>query len=122
MLLSRRTEVPYYQVLVGDACAHTEESPGPTFDTPWLPPSASALPMLLGDGSVTVHSVLQEGFRPEYCRPEQLTLNDLSDATGGAQLAFPASGDVHLSALDPAAFRVISARDWARPALHVARS
>ncbi|MEM7136395.1 MAG: vWA domain-containing protein [Myxococcota bacterium] len=102
--LSRRIEVPYYQVLVGDNCAHTEELPGSTFDSPWLPPSSSALPTVLGDGSVTVHSVLRESFNPLWCLEGQLTLTDLSDATGGANLSFPSSGEVDLSALDLAAF------------------
>lgn len=102
--LSRRMGVPYYQVLVGDECAHTEESPGPTFDTPWLPPSKSALPALLGDGSVTVHAVEREGFNPDWCKPEQLTLTEISQATGGAQLTFPDTGIVDLSALELADF------------------
>ena len=103
--LSRRSDVPFYQILVGDNCGHSEEIPGATLDSAWEPPSVLELGTVLGDGSVTVHTVEREGFDSELgCQEDQVTLDEISDATGGAKLEFPASGEVDLSAIDLAEF------------------
>ncbi len=103
--LSRRSDVPFYQILVGDNCGHSEEIPGATLDSAWEPPSVLDLGTVLGDGSVTIHTVEREGFDSELsCQDDQVTLDEISDATGGAKLEFPASGEVDLSAIDLAEF------------------
>ncbi len=91
--LSNREGVPYYQILVGDDCSHTQEVPGGTSGK-WVPDKKSDLSKL--SGIVTVHVVRDPDTDSGYCSDDQLTLAEIADATGGAKLDL-GDGNVDLS-------------------------
>ena len=92
--LTRRTGVPFYEIIATDACSYTDESQGDGIADEWLPPQKADLETLLGDGSVSIHAVTDT----TSCG-DQISAKEMADITGGVTLSL-GSGDVDLAALN----------------------
>lgn len=83
MALNPRSGVPYYQILIGDNCAYTEEAQGDSITGEWIPDPKAQVTQL--SGKVTVH-VVRDPSMDTCSDVDELSLASIAEATGGVKL------------------------------------